>query len=115
MKDYIKQEKNKRLKGYLLSIIFILLVFIVLILMYYIYFSIDINEVKSVEKSSNIGITEKQAEEKDKTITQVLEDVNKTVVGISKIKEAGDSVFLENGVSKGGLGTGIIVSQNGYI
>lgn len=115
MKDYIKQEKNKRLKGYLLSIIFILLVFIVLILMYYIYFSIDINEVKSVEKSSNIGITEKQAEEKDKTITQVLKDVNKTVVGISKIKESGDSVFLENGVSKLGLGTGIIVSQNGYI
>ena len=66
MKDYIKQEKNKRLKGYLLSIIFILLVFIVLILMYYIYFSLDINEVKSVEKSSNIGITEKQAEEKQK-------------------------------------------------
>ena len=51
--------------------------------MYYIYFSIDINETKSAEKSSNIEITEKQAEEKDKTITQVLEDVNKTVVGIS--------------------------------
>lgn len=115
MKDYIKQEKNKRLKGYLLTIIFILLVFIVLILMYYIYSTIDMNETQSAEKSSNIDITEKQAEEKDKTITQVLEDVNKTVVGISKIKEAGDSVFLENGVSKLGLGTGIIVSKNGYI
>ena len=115
MKDYVKKERTKRLKGFLTSIVFLLLVFIVLILMYYIFFTIDINEIGRVEKTNTEEISEKQTEEKDKTITQVLADANKSVVGISKIKEAGDSIFLENGVSKLGLGTGIIVSQNGYI
>lgn len=59
--------------------------------------------------------TIEQTEEKDKSITDVLKNVNETVVGISKIKEAGESIFLEDGVSKLGLGTGLIVAENGYI
>ncbi len=119
MKDYIKQAKQKRLKGYLIGTIFILLVFIICILAYYIYLKIDITN-PAEEQMQNITIakmsqTVEQVTNKDKTITETIQNVNKTVVGISKIKEAGESVFLEDGVSKLGLGTGIIVSENGYI
>ena len=37
------------------------------------------------------------------------------VVGISKIKNKGNTIFLKDGVSSLGLGTGFIVSQDGYI
>lgn len=119
MKDYIKQEKQKRLKGYLTGTIFILLVFIICILAYYIYLKIDITN-PAEEREQNITIaqmsqTVEQVQDQDKNIAEVLKDVNQTVVGISKVKEAGESVFLEDGVSQLGLGTGLIVSENGYI
>lgn len=119
MKDYIKQEKQKRLKGYLTGTIFILLVFIICILAYYIYLKIDITN-PAEEREQNITITQmsqtvEQVQDQDKNIAEVLKDVNQTVVGISKVKEAGESVFLEDGVSQLGLGTGLIVSENGYI
>lgn len=83
------------------------------------YLKIDITNLTQ-EKEQNVIIarmsqTVEQIEEKDKTITEVIQKVNQTVVGISKVKEAGESIFLEDGVSKLGLGTGIIVAENGYI
>ena len=119
MKDYIKQEKQKRLKGYLMGTVFILLVFIICILAYYIYLKIDITN-PAEEKEQNVTIakmsqTVEQVQEQDKLITEVLQEISQTVVGISKVREAGDSVFLKDGVSKLGLGTGLIVSENGYI
>lgn len=38
-----------------------------------------------------------------------------SVVGISKLKENGNSIFLKDGTTKLGLGTGVIVSEDGYI
>lgn len=119
MKDYIKQDKQKRLKGYLLATIFILLVFIICILSYYIYMKIDIVNTAKEETGpvtiAKMSQTVGEVKENDKTVTEVIEEVNETVVGISKVKEAGESVFLENGVSQLGLGTGVIVSENGCI
>ena len=37
------------------------------------------------------------------------------MVGISKLKNTGNTVFLENGSTSLGLGTGMIVTENGYI
>lgn len=89
------------------------------ILSYYIYLKIDITNPEEKKTDSIVAErmlqTIEQVQEKDKTITEVIHKVNETVVGISKIKEAGESVFLEDGVSKLGLGTGLIVSENGYI
>lgn len=59
--------------------------------------------------------TIQQVKQKDKNITDIIQNANQAVVGISKVKEAGESIFLEDGVSKLGLGTGIIVAENGYI
>lgn len=48
-------------------------------------------------------------------IVEILENVTDTVVGISKIKNIGNSVFTLNSTADLNLGSGVIVSSNGYI
>ena len=50
------------------------------------------------------------------SITNMVENVSQSVVGISKIKSHSNSIFSSNSsINELGLGTGIIVSSNGYI
>ena len=49
------------------------------------------------------------------SITDILENNFNCVVGISKLKNNGSSVFLMNASEDLGLGTGIIISKRGYI
>ena len=119
MNDYIKRDKQKRLKGYLLTIIVILLVFIICILAYYIYLSIDISQEdikgNNTVTAERVSQTIEEAQTENKTISQVIEKTNACVVGISKVKEIGETIFSPDAVSNLGLGTGVIVSENGYI
>ena len=120
MNDYIKQDRRKRLKGYLRTAVFILLVFIICILSYYIYMKIEVDEAKIGEtekETSNIGNmqTVESVNENDKEIVDVIRGVNECVVGISKIKNAGNTIFFKDSASQLGLGTGMIVTENGYI
>ena len=48
-------------------------------------------------------------------VTKMLDAATKSVVGVSKLKDNGGSVFFNNGVDKIGIGSGIIVSDKGYI
>ena len=119
MNDYIERDRKKRLKDKLLTVVFILLVFIICLLCYYIYTQIEISNPAESETNSvtikRVSQTVDEVEQNDKTITQVIQSINETVVGISKVKEAGEGLFLQDGVSQLGLGTGLIVSENGYI
>ena len=54
-------------------------------------------------------------EQKSQTIANTLEQTMESVVGISKLKDAGSSIFSTNTETTLGLGTGIIISENGYI
>ncbi|MBR3255667.1 MAG: trypsin-like peptidase domain-containing protein [Clostridia bacterium] len=54
-------------------------------------------------------------QKKSKNLADVIEDVTKSVVGISKLKNTGSSIFTSNDEGKLGLGTGIIVGEKGYI
>ena len=62
----------------------------------------------SYEQDSN-------TEQNQEDITNILENTIKSVVGISKIKNSGSSIFLNNSTSDLGLGTGMIISEDGYI
>lgn len=54
--------------------------------------------------------------QESETTADMLEKLSKSVVGISKIKNHSNSIFHSSGsVNELGLGTGIIVSSNGYI
>ena len=54
-------------------------------------------------------------EEESRKIADVIEDTTEKVVGISKLKNTGNSIFLNNKEDELGLGTGFIVTQDGYI
>lgn len=53
--------------------------------------------------------------ENSKTVADVLENTMESVVGISKLKDNGISIFSSNNETLLGLGTGLIVTESGYI
>ena len=48
-------------------------------------------------------------------IEDMIEKCTKSIVGISKIKQNDSAVFVEDSEIKLGLGSGVIISENGYI
>ena len=83
---------------------------------YQTYMQIEV--IPENEKNKNVQRTSqtvKEVEEKDEKIEDILEKINQSIVGISKIKNNGSSIFIKDGVDQLGLGTGFIVSENGYI
>ena len=59
--------------------------------------------------------TVENVEENNQKIPDVIENVIRSVVGISKLKNAGNTIFSNNNETSLGIGTGIIVTDNGYI
>ena len=118
MKDYYKQDKNKKLKGELMKVLIILLVFLILILSYILYQKTQITDTNLSEQNVTIERTLQTVEEvkeNDKTVTEMIADINSTVVGISKVKNSGSSIFSSENITNLGLGTGLIVGKDGYI
>ena len=62
-------------------------------------------------KCTNCG----KSRRKNKTIADIIEETTKSIVGISKLKNAGKSILSTSNEAELGLGTGIIISENGYI
>lgn len=64
--------------------------------------------------------TEENSEVQDSSIKtndskNIIEQSVKSIVGISKLKQTGSSIFLSNAENKLGLGSGVIITDNGYI
>lgn len=66
-------------------------------------------------KSTDYAESVENIEQKSKNLADVIENVTKSVVGISKLKNTGNSILSKNNESQLGLGTGVIVSSKGYI
>jgi len=111
---YIYSRKRKQLKKMLIIIITSVFIILFIIKLIQVYRGIDITDYNSVQ-AERISVTVKEKNEEDKTVAQMLENVTDSVVGISKIKDKGDTVFTENGVSEMGMGSGVIISEKGYI
>ena len=111
-----KKAGKQKLKNAALIFVIVVLTSITSIFCYKIYEGIQINtyETQGVEAEKTIKSVE-QIKEQGKQIGDVIEEVTSSVVGISKIKNAGSTIFLEDGATQLGLGTGVIVSENGYI
>lgn len=114
----IKRKSNLRIV--LTTTIPIMIVFTISVYLYDTYKNIDINslnyETEKVEaKSTIIEQTVEKAEENSKNVADILENTMQSVVGISKLKDNGSSIFSNNNETSLGLGTGIIISENGYI
>ncbi len=119
MEDFIKKQKRQRIKNYFLSVIICVLLVFITALLYLLYQNIYLPNTSMLTPQkvdvTRTSQTVEQVQQEDKTITQVLEQINECVVGISKLKDTGNTVFLENGSNSLGLGTGMVVTENGYI
>ena len=115
MKNTGKLAKTKKI-----FLRLIIITFLVLILwwLYGIYAKIEVSDniqENSKYTAEKTDLTVKEAEEKSKTISDTIEEANRAVVGISKIKNMGTSIFTNGSSSNLGIGTGFIVSKDGYI
>ncbi len=119
MEEYLKREKRRRIKRYCIGVMISILIAIIIALIYLLYYQTDIDYQSNLPKQSanTIQLSQTVAEinQQSKTITQVIEEVNESIVGISKLKNSGSTIFLEDGTSQLGLGTGMLVSEDGYI
>jgi len=95
---------------------------IIWILGFYIYFTYKNIEIDNkqyttskVQQSTIIEQTVEKEEEKSKNVADILEKTMESVVGISKLKDNGSSIFSSSNETSLGLGTGVIVSEDGYI
>lgn len=113
-----KKKKTNNLKRASALFVILSLTWIIGMYMYVTYNKIEINTPNySTEKlSSTIGEeTVENIQKNSQKVSDVIEDVNDCVVGISKLKNAGSSIFSSSNEESLGLGTGIIVTDNGYI
>ena len=116
MQKYRRIKRKKKSIGKNIFIIFIIIISLVLIAsLVRLYMITDVEKINEDLKVERMSQTTQAVESKDKTIEDIIEEVNHSVVGISKIKDMGSSIFTEDGIEKLGLGTGIIASSNGYI
>lgn len=111
----------KRKKNTVKTIIMILTIMVITIIIYNIYKMYQKIEISSDYNATRTDIStiyEKTVDnytEKKKSKVDILEDVIDCVVGISKLKTTGSSILGKATEDQLGLGTGIIVSENGYI
>lgn len=111
---YLYTSKKRKAKKFSIIIFIITLLTIAAFKLFQIYAGIEINNPTQVEaeKMSETIIEEVNKEEDS---IKMLETATKSVVGISKLKNNGTVVFKEDGIEQIGIGSGIIISENGYI
>lgn len=96
-----------------LGILFLIMMLVALFTIISYTLILDSKQYKYTD--SVIGTKVYYQKEEVTTLDTVLENVTESVVGVSKIKNAGTTIFLENSIESLGLGSGVIVSEEGYI
>lgn len=98
--------------------IILVLLWIFAFYIYITYSNIEINTSNYTTQkllSAENEQTVEEAQEKSKTVADILEETTQCVVGISKLKSAGTSILTNTSEAELGLGTGFFVTDNGYI
>ena len=99
-------KKAKYIMKKMLKLFFIIFISIFI-------YSFYIN-LQAEENNENV-IGNRPKDLNNNSIEDILENNFNSVVGISRLKDNGTSIFLMNAANDLGLGTGIIVSKKGYI
>lgn len=113
-----RTKKKNNTKKIISRIIILAILIIIRYYLYYTYTKIEVNpqsyETQRIQSTVNEQTVE-NVEEKSKNVADILEKTMESVVGISKLKDNGSSIFSTNTETLLGLGTGVIISENGYI
>jgi len=115
---YSYQKRESKLKKIFLTILLIVVVSAASIFLYDMYLKIEVEPEIDLSKTTSDAVrlsSTEQIKKEEEDITNTLEHVSKCVVGISKIKNTGESILDSNSTTNLGLGSGIIVSNDGYI
>lgn len=113
------KTKKRNLKTFLIvsSILFIL--YFIFSFVYITYIDKDTSNSPNYKLNKVQSTVDTQTIEnvitKGTSVSNMIEIVSKSVVGISKLKNNNTSIFSANFSTELGIGTGIIVSENGYI
>lgn len=113
-----RRKKASNFKKAFSVFIILTLIWISGFYLYFTYINIEIDNSQyttSKVQSTKIEQTVENEVKKSENIADVLENTMESVVGISKLKDNGSSIFSNSSETSLGLGTGIIVSENGYI
>ena len=111
-----QSKKNYKIRRFLQIVSIMILTAIASILLYNMYQNIQVTPNNDMQITGTKTSQDLQkVQENSIQIADMVEKVTSCVVGISKIKDAGNTIFLNDGTSKLGLGSGVIVTENGYI
>ena len=117
MKSRRRKRTNPKKKIIVVTII-LLLLWIGAFYIYTTYKNIKIEPTKyettRLSSTQNEQTVENE-EENSKKIADIIEETTKNIVGISKLKNTGNSILSTSNEAELGLGTGVIVTENGYI
>ena len=114
------EKKRDKIKNFFRGLLLVIITSFLSIYIYKIYEGIEL-KVYGTENNYEVLKTtlmkEKNGDEltNKKNISEIIEDVSSCVVGISKIKNLGSTIFLKDSTESLGLGSGVIISSNGYI
>lgn len=113
---YSYEKKPSKLKRAFILVILMGMVSAISIFLYDMYINIDVSYYSN-QKNEPIRVSDEQkiVSYRNVDVTVTLEHATECVVGISKIKNVGSSIVFEDSVGTLGLGTGMIISENGYI
>ena len=112
--------KKNRKKNKIVFAFFFAILLLLYFSLYYVYINYvapennvqyEVSRTQNTDYSSSI----ENALSSSSSISDMIEHVSKSVVGISKFQNNNDSVFSGNFSTEIGSGTGVIVSSNGYI
>ena len=112
------RKKKSGKKKIIITTITLILLWLLGFYLYVTYNNIEIydSNYTTQKTQSTIGEqTVEKVEEESKKVSDIIEETIESVVGISKLKNAGTSIFSESTESQLGLGTGVIVTDNGYV
>lgn len=112
MYEYAKRPS--KVKKFILIFVCLLVVSATSIFLYSMYAKI---EVRNYEPISNTTATRlyNDAVIEDYDISNSLEEITRSIVGISKIRNKGTTILDLNASQELGLGSGVVFSENGYI
>ena len=109
--------KKRKIKSFFVKSIFIVLTILVLALIYYMYQNTEVvgENIENTTYASKLSQTVEVETENKTDIPTMIEEVSKCVVGISKLENNGQTIFMQNSEKNLGLGTGMLISEEGYI
>ncbi|MGN1301480.1 MAG: S1C family serine protease [Clostridia bacterium] len=112
---YEYSRRPNKFKKFMLIFLLMVIVSGGSIFVYSMYTKIDVKDYTTSPEATATRLYSEVVSEEKEDFSSILEEVTKGVVGISKIKNTGTAILDSNATQELGLGSGIIVSENGYI